>query len=583
VRDPRGAVLEPPRAVGGFPSCVPGRTLATAADAAERDEHVALVLRLRRACTVAVFAWPLFGALDWFVASQGEPGRLWYFLLLRAIGLVAIGLAVLVFFAPRMPGPGVVRWTEPLVSILLAVLISLGAIEDRGIDSPLATGVLVLLLGRGALLAQPWRGALPKAGAIALAYPATLAACALGSPELAAEFAVPAERGGFVVSAGFLLGGAAISIYAGHTMWALRRQVFQTRALGRYRLKHLIGKGGMGEVWAAHHHALGRDVAIKILRGDDRAAPNAIARFEREVRATAELCHPNTIRVFDFGVTEDGLCYYAMELLSGQDLADWVADRGPVRPELAAHLCLQAARALGEAHARGIIHRDVKPENLFLARIGDEEMIKVLDFGLAAGHARELGPELTETGYAVGTPRWAPPEVAFGRLADARSDVYALGAVLYFLVTGTPPYQTRDVGALLAAHLDEAIEPPSARLGRRLPAALEAVILRCLEKDPARRYADAGALAAVLEAAFPGLDRPPGALAGTARAAERRAPEPRVATGSGPRLPPTTRPAPELAASQGPASQRPASQRPAPSLPAPRIPRRPPPPRRRMG
>jgi eukaryotic-like serine/threonine-protein kinase len=478
-----------------------GSTLGGIGDAVERDEHVAAVLRLRRVCCAAVILWPLFGLLDWFIVEHVHPGRLWFFLLLRAIGLVALGVGVLFMFGPRLPGPRVVAWVEPLVTTTLVVLVTLGGVEFGGIDSPVVTGVVLIILCRAAVLAQHWQRALPTVLAIAIAFPVTMLVAALLSPTMAAELASPADRGGFLVSVAFVLASAAITLYGGHIVWELRRQVFQARSLGRYRLKRRIGKGGMGEVWQAHHHALRRDVAVKIIRADDRADPLALTRFEREVRATAELSHPNTVRVFDYGVTEDGLCYYAMELLRGEDLAARVAGRGPLSPAEVVRLGWQAARALGEAHGRGIVHRDVKPENLFIATIGGEEMIKVLDFGLARVVGGEVSPAVTQTGWAVGTPRWTSPEVAAGRVADPRSDVYALGAVMYFLVTGTPPFQDRDIGALLAAHLEQPIEPPSRRLGRPVPAALEAIIVRCLEKDPARRFADASALAVALEQA----------------------------------------------------------------------------------
>src|SRR5690606_19918974 len=209
----------------------------------------------------------------------------------------------------------------------------------------------------------------------------TLAFASPLSAELAAQFTDPMALASFVLSQVFLLAAAALVLVGGHMIWALRRQVFETRSLGRYTLKHRLGAGGMGEVWAAHHRALRRDVAVKILKPETRGEPGAVARFEREVRATAELVHPPTVRVFDYGVTEDGLWYYAMELLDGDDLHALVSREGPLEPARAARLIWQAAKALGEAHARGIVHRDVKPENLFVTRIGGEgEFVKVLDF-----------------------------------------------------------------------------------------------------------------------------------------------------------------------------------------------------------
>ena len=242
----------------------------------------------------------------------------------------------------------------------------------------------------------------------------------------------------------------------------VRRQVFEARSLGRYRLTRRLGAGGMGEVWLAHHAALKRDVAVKILRpGAEGHTPGSIARFEREVRATAELVHPNTVRVFDYGVTDDGLQYYAMELLSGVDMATLVEREGALPPARALLLIGQASRALAEAHDHGIVHRDIKPENLFVTSLGGEpDFVKVLDFGIAKVSAGDT--TMTSAGSVLGTPAFISPEVATGLPADARSDVYALGAVLYFLLSGCRPFEAASIGAMLVAHISE---PPVA--GRR--------------------------------------------------------------------------------------------------------------------
>jgi serine/threonine-protein kinase len=255
----------------------------------------------------------------------------------------------------------------------------------------------------------------------------------------------------------------------------------------------------MGEVWVAHHNNLQRDVAVKILRPDRMDEPSR-ERFQREARATCELTHPNTIRVFDYGVTQDGLCYYAMELLRGEDLGTALKREGPLRPERVARLLLQASRALAEAHGRGIIHRDLKPENLFVCSAGiDRDIVKVLDFGLAqVDVVEDPASPLTRAGCVVGTPTYIAPELLAGQRADARSDVYALGAVMYKLLTGRGPWKGANVKAVLKARLEGEPDPPSVARGSALPHELEAIVMQCLRRRPEERFPSAAELALAL-------------------------------------------------------------------------------------
>jgi eukaryotic-like serine/threonine-protein kinase len=475
----------------------------TGANTVERDEHVHNVLRLRRGAIVGLIAWPLFGLVDWYVVEFVEPGRLWFYLGLRLVGLLLMLGAVLTVYARRMPSPGLLRVVDCVTCAGLAIIVSITCHEFGGIASPLALGIVTILVARSAILSDHWRRGILPIGLTAAAHPVTLIAMGAALPSMATQFADSALLAQFVLNQMFIMGAAILILIGGHIMWAMKRQVFEARSLGRYRLKQRIGVGGMGEVWAAHHHALKRDVAVKILRPENSSDDTAVARFEREVRATSELNHPHTVRVFDYGVTDDGLWYYAMELLEGRDLLRVVQEDGPLDPSRATRLMLQAARALAEAHGRGITHRDLKPENLFLTAIGGEgDFIKVLDFGLAKVAGGEGNPNLTNAGWAVGTPRYVSPEVVFGHPADARSDVYALGAVLYFLLSGQTPFDYEEMRQTLMAHLREAPVPPSSKLGRPLPRAVEEVVMRCLEKDPARRYVDASELARALDAAL---------------------------------------------------------------------------------
>jgi len=286
---------------------------------------------------------------------------------------------------------------------------------------------------------------------------------------------------------------------AGHAFWSLRRQVFEARDIGGYRLTRRIGAGGMGEVWAAWHGAVKREVAVKILRAGEEVNPGAVRRFEREVAATTRLTHPNTVRIYDYGTTADGLWYYAMELLDGQDLAELVRSTGPLPAARAVKLMSQCARAVAEAHSKGILHRDIKPANIYVTDAGGEpDFVKLLDFGIAKLSDTEADATMTMDGWVGGTPAYMSPEAAAGKAADTRSDVYSLGAVLYHMLTGQPPFTGSNVAELLHAHANEHVARPSQRYGLDLPAELEAILMKCLDNQPDGRFQDAAELADAL-------------------------------------------------------------------------------------
>jgi serine/threonine-protein kinase len=464
--------------------------------AIERAEHEADVSRLRRIFLIGVFLWPAYGLLDWVVVNVQHAGSLRYFWSLRLLGTLPVGFGLWRISHSPSLSPRAFRALELSSFSLLVVLLSLMSVRYSGIASPYGSGVSMILVARGVVLASPWRRGLVSIGLPALMYPCTLLAIALFVPELAEQARDAQMRGTFVVNLSLVAGTALLTVYGGHTVWRLRRQVFEARAIGKYELRRCIGRGGMGEVWAAYHAGLRREVALKLLRPLGDINPAAVARFEREVKATSELTHPNTVRVFDCGTTEDGVWFYAMELLEGVDLRTLVEREGPLAGGRAAHLVWQASRALAEAHAHGIVHRDLKPANLFVTSPGGEaDFLKLLDFGVAKGVHEDT--DLTQAGCVAGTPSYMSPETARGLRADERSDVYALGAVLYFALLGRPPFVGASAPELLYAHVHTAPSPPSA-LGLAIPEDLEAVVLRCLEKDPERRFASAVELAAAL-------------------------------------------------------------------------------------
>ncbi|HBP17100.1 MAG TPA: hypothetical protein DEA08_04795 [Planctomycetes bacterium] len=274
------------------------------------------------------------------------------------------------------------------------------------------------------------------------------------------------------------------------------------------RLGVLLGSGGMGEVWRATHRMLARPAAIKLIRPEalsGRASATQRqtlkARFEREARATAQLSSPHTISIYDFGATEDGVLYYVMELLDGTDLETLVAEHGPLPAGRVVHLLKQACESLAEAHRAGLVHRDVKPANLFLARKGRRvDWVKVLDFGLVK-EREATSAALTADGELAGTPAYLAPEVATGDApVDGRADLYALGCVAYALLTGAPVFEGVTAMQVAAAHVVEAPAPPSTRTRALIPRDLEALILACLAKAPADRPASAADLRDALRA-----------------------------------------------------------------------------------
>jgi serine/threonine-protein kinase len=298
----------------------------------------------------------------------------------------------------------------------------------------------------------------------------------------------------------FVALAAVIAVVACSRIEILRRQASEARKLGQYVLKEKLGEGGMGEVYLAQHVLLRRPCALKLVRPERAADSKNLRRFEREVQATAMLTHPNTVQVYDYGHGEDGTFYYVMEHLPGLTLEALVKQVGPLPPARAIHFLRQVCGALEEAHGRGLIHRDIKPGNVMICeRGGVRDFAKLLDFGLVLPRAWDMrGDKLTQDGTVTGTPAYLSPEQAAGQEAvERRSDIYSVGAMAYFLLTGLPPFSGRTGMKLIAAHLYEMPEPFS-RHRPDVPADLEAVILRCLAKDPNARFPDAESLNAAL-------------------------------------------------------------------------------------
>ncbi len=277
---------------------------------------------------------------------------------------------------------------------------------------------------------------------------------------------------------------------ASQVIYGLRRKVTQARQLGQYQLEARLGAGGMGEVYRARHAMLRRPTAIKLMRLEIAGCEGA-QRFEREVQATSGLTHPNTIAIYDYGQTPDGIFYYAMELLDGVDLEHLVARMGPLDPARVIYLLAQVCGSLAEAHAQDLIHRDIKPANIFVCRRGGRhDVVKVLDFGLVKNLDEDDGMTMAAGIQVMGTSRYMAPEsVSDVENISHRADIYSLGCVAYFLLTGTPPFDGAGAIEVLGKHLHTKPQRLSERAGRPFPADIEDLVMRCLAKNPADRPA----------------------------------------------------------------------------------------------
>jgi serine/threonine-protein kinase len=299
-----------------------------------------------------------------------------------------------------------------------------------------------------------------------------------------------------------LIVSAALAVFGSFKISTAEQKAFAARKLGEYRLKERLGSGGMGEVYLAEHALLKRPCAVKVIRPGRTADSQVLRRFEREVTVMAQLRHANTAEIYDYGHADDGTFYYVMEYLPGLNLDELITRHGPQPAARVIFFLRQLCGALAEAHGIGFVHRDLKPSNVIVCKHrGLHAMVKLLDFGLVCSLERPQseGTQLTHEGVILGTPEYMSPEQARGAaMVDTRSDLYSLGILAYFLLTGRPPFVGSTLTTLIA-HLNDPMPPLSDRRPQ-VPADLAAVVERCLAKDPCERFADAEHLDAALAA-----------------------------------------------------------------------------------
>jgi len=453
------------------------------------DHEETSIRVIRRATRLGIRVWPAFTLLDAYMCFVLYPGAPFGLFLLYRLVVEAFLLAVHHGTLRADTHPARLARALDLGFLLAAGCVSLMAVHLGGVRSAYMHGISIVFLVRAAVVPGPWRESLKVFAPLVLVFPVTMLLAAALSPALRALWFEDRTLALAASHYVFVLASSVVGMVSGHVVWAAQQQVYRARRMGRYRLQAPLGKGGMGEVWLAWDPSLRRNIALKLLRPGGRADADAIRRFEREAYATSQLRVPHTIQIYDFGASDDGIYYIAMEYLPGTDLHSLVREHGPLPPARAVRFALHACLSLEEAHDNGIIHRDIKPQNLFVTRVGgDADFLKVLDFGLARVRAADPEVQLTRAGFLIGTPAYLAPELWEGGVADVRSDIYALGATLHFLLTGTEPFPCKEIAGLIGAHLSRTPPSPSAVLGTPVPARLEEIIARCLAKEPQERF-----------------------------------------------------------------------------------------------
>ena len=453
--------------------------------------------RLEILALVGVALWilgPALGHLALALGDQDDPrwSRINPIDKVAVVGVV-VSLATYFFIHRRERNPALVMDLGLVYLVVCSALIGLmihwGPVSlTEGSTRPMITWSGPLILMFAALLpTQPWK--LLVAGLIAASMDplGMITARAMGT------YHFEGTLNAFLMHyPSYLLVGVGVVI--SHVVNRLGKQVAKERELGSYQLGDMIGQGGMGAVYHATHRMLARPAAIKLIHGDvlaghdRRSADLAVARFRREANAAAQLRSPHTVELYDFGETDDGTLYLVMELLEGMDLENLVRNEGALPQQRVIHLLRQVCDSLDEAHSAGLVHRDIKPANIHVGRVGRRhDFVKVLDFGLAKTVHSGDDTMATAAGLTPGTPAYIAPEMAMGESSDGRADLYALGCVAYYLLTGQLVFPAANSLQMISKHIQEAPAAPSSRTELPVSPKLDRVVLACLAKRPEER------------------------------------------------------------------------------------------------
>lgn len=498
----------------------------------ERETEELFRTRLLTAAMFGAILSPLFGVVDFMASESWWPSLpLFGFLVLR-FGITLWFVALWVFLRSARQFP--VTAMDWLIFAPPAVALGYMTAVTGGASSPYVAGTTLLIMARTILVPGEAIKHLPVVGFLVLSYPLTIFFFGPSGGDGSNSFGDADSMGYLAANLFPLFAIAGVGLVASDMIHAMHQRLISARSLGRYKIQKELGRGAMGVVYLAWHRDLGRPCVIKIVNPDRDASGNLRRRFEREARETSLLRSPYTVQVFDFGVTQQNQLFYVMEYLDGVSLQDRLDNAGPQDFSKVCRWVCYAAESLAEAHARNLVHRDIKPDNLFLARTADgREVVKVLDFGIArkidpnsskksrvrakrigdaAKNLRASDANLTAVGTVMGTPLYVAPEVLEGGGADHRADQYSLAASAYHLLTGRPVFMAATMEELLWKTVEQEPDPPSIALDPgRVPEALDLVILRALSKDPDERFTSMEQFRLALEpfAAAPGASAPP--------------------------------------------------------------------------